>query len=129
RWAALDTSAAKLPAVWAQALAQRWALAPQPTPPADAALDEMLVHLEAALDLPATPERLAARRALKLRAMKDALEGRGAPSVDGAKRAQWLVSLLRSRCADAALRERLLNLISALRNAAPGTLVAPPGRA
>ncbi len=127
RWADQEALNVKLPAAWQQALAQRWSLAPQAAAPTDAALDEWLVHLEASLDLPASPERLAARRALKLRALKDALEGRGAPAADGAKRAQWLVTLLRSRCGDAALRERLHTLIAALRSAPPGTLVAPAG--
>lgn len=128
RWADQEALNVKLPGAWQQALAQRWSLAPQAAAPTDAALDELLVQLEASLDLPASPERLAARRALKLRALKDALEGRGAPAADGAKRAQWLVTLLRSRCGDAALRERLHTFIAALRSAPPGTLVAPAGK-
>ena len=128
RWAEQDALNAKLPPAWQQALAQRWSLAPQAKAPDEAALDELLVHLEASLDLPASPERMAARRALKLRALKDALEGRGAPTVDAAKRAAWLVTLLRSRCGNAALRERLHAFVAALRSAPPGTLVAPAGK-
>lgn len=128
RWAAQDALGVKLPAAWQQALTQRWGATTQPTTKSDSALDELLVHLEASLDLPASPERLAARRALKLRALKDTLEGRGAPAVDANQRAQWLATLLRSRCGDAALRERLHALIAALRAAPPGTLVAAAGK-
>jgi len=128
RWAAQDALGVKLPAAWQQALAQRFAATTQPTSKSDSALDEWLVHLEASLDLPASPERLAARRALKLRALKDTLEGRGAPAVDANQRAEWLATLFRSRCSDAALRERLHTLIAALRTAPPGTLVAAAGK-
>lgn len=128
RWATQDALNVKLPAAWQQALAQRFAATTQPTTKSDSALDELLVHLEASLDLPASPERLAARRALKLRALKDTLEGRGAPTVDANQRAEWLATLLRSRCGDAALRERVHTLIAALRTALPGTLVAVTGK-
>ncbi len=129
RWAAQDALDVKLPAAWQQAFAQRWGASAQATAKSDAALDELLVHLEASLDLPASPERLAARRALKLRALKDTLEGRGAPAADASQRAQWLATLLRSCCRDPALRERLRTLLAALRAAPPGTLVAPGGKA
>ncbi|MEQ1806629.1 MAG: DUF349 domain-containing protein, partial [Burkholderiaceae bacterium] len=129
RWAAQDALDIRLPAAWQQAFAQRWSTSAQATAKSDAALDEWLVHLEASLDLPASPERLAARRALKLRALKDTLEGRGAPAVDAKHRAEGLVTLLRSRCGDPALRERLRTLLAALRAAPPGTLVAPAGKA
>ncbi len=129
RWAVLDAPGVKLPPAWQQAFAQRWASPTQATTKSDAALDELLVHLEASLDLPASPERLAARRALKLRALKDTLEGRGAPAADASQRAQWLAKLLRSSCGDPALRERLRTLLAALRAAQPGTLVAPLGKA
>ncbi len=128
RWAALDAADVKLPAAWQQALAQRWAHSAQAQPATEAQLDDMLTHLEASLDLPATPERLAARRALKLRALKDTLEGRGAPAVDAGKRAQWLATLLRSRVGDALLRERLHALVAALHRAPAGTLVGPQGK-
>ncbi len=129
RWAAQEALDVKLPAAWRQAFVQRWSSSAQATQKSDAALDEWLVHLEASLDLPASPERLAARRALKLRALKDTLEGRGAPAIDANQRAQWLATLLRSRCGDPALRDRLHTLLAALRAAPSGTLVAPAGKA
>jgi len=86
------------------------------------AVNDLLLQLETALDLPATPERLAARRDLKLRAMKDALEGRGAPNLDPARRAEWLAAVLRQSGLHAAQRERLAALVAALRLASPNTV-------
>jgi hypothetical protein len=70
RWAAQGA----LPSAWEQALAQRRAQPAEAGPLPGPAFDELLLQLEAALDLPASPESLAARRELKLRALKDALE-------------------------------------------------------
>ena len=117
RWAAL----AGLPAAWERALAQRWSAPAEPGPLPEVAMNDLLLQLETALDLPASPERLAARRDLKLRAMKDALEGRGTPNLD--RRAEWLAAVLRQGGVNAAQRERLQALVAALRLAAPGTLV------
>ena len=119
RWAALTG----LPAAWERALAQRWAAPAAPGPLSEVAVNDLLLQLETALDLPATPERLAARRDLKLRAMKDALEGRGAPNLDPARRAEWLAAVLRQSGLHAAQRERLAALLAALQLASPGTLV------
>ena len=119
RWATLTG----LPAAWERALAQRWSAPTAPGPLSEVAVNDLLLQLETALDLPATPERLAARRDLKLRAMKDALEGRGAPNLDPARRAEWLAAVLRQSGLHAAQRERLAALLAALRLASPGTLV------
>ena len=119
RWAALTG----LPAAWERALAQRWSAPAAPGPLSEVAVNDLLLQLETALDLPATPERLAARRDLKLRAMKDALEGRGAPNLDPARRAEWLAAVLRQSGLHAAQRERLAALLAALRLASPSTLV------
>ena len=119
RWAAL----AALPAAWDKPLAQRWSQAPTPGPLATTACDDLLLQLEAALDLPASAESLAARRDLKLRALKDALEGRAAQTQDPvAQRAQWFAAALRQSGLSAVQRERLHALIAALRQAAPGSL-------
>jgi hypothetical protein len=125
RWAALTG----LPAAWERALAQRWSAPAAPGPLSEVAVNDLLLQLETALDLPATPERLAARRDLKLRAMKDALEGRGAPNLDPARRAEWLAAVLRQSGLHAAQRERLAALLAALRLASPGTLVPASTRA
>lgn len=119
RWAALEG----LPTAWEKPLAQRWSQPPTPGPLAATACDELLLQLEAALDLPASAESLAARRDLKLRALKDALEGRSAQTQDPvAQRAQWFAAALRQSGLSAVQRERLRALIAALRLAQPGSL-------
>ena len=128
RWAAQQALPAKLPAAWAQALMQRWSEPVDAAAPAGFNLEDLLLQLEATLDLPASAQQIAARRALKLRALKDTLEGRNTPNTDAAKRGSGLSSALRHRCGDTALRERLHALIAALRTAAPGTLLPPTGR-
>jgi len=128
RWAAQQALPAKLPAAWAQALMQRWSEPVGAAVPAGFNLEDLLLRLESTLDLPASEQQIAARRALKLRALKDTLEGRSAPNSDAAKRGSGLSGALRHRCGDAALRERLHALIAALRSAAPGTLLPPTGR-
>lgn len=119
RWAALDA----LPTAWEKPLAQRWSQAPTPGPLAATACDDLLLQLEAALDLPASAESQAARRDLKLRALKDALEGRAAQTQDPlAQRAQWFAAALRQSGLSPLQRERLHALVKALRQAAPGSL-------
>jgi hypothetical protein len=121
RWAAQGA----LPAPWEQALAQRWSQPAGPGPLPEAAFDELLLQLEAALELPATPQWQAARRELKLRALKDTLEGRASAPSGPARQAEWLAAALRQRGATAPQRERLHALLAALRHAAPGSLLAP----
>ncbi len=119
RWAALEA----LPAAWEKPLAQRWSQAPAPGPLAATACDDLLLQLEAALDLPASAESLAARRDLKLRALKDALEGRSAQTQDPVtQRAQWFATALRQAGMSPLQRERLRALIAVLRQAQPGSL-------
>lgn len=115
RWAALDA----LPAEWAQPLAQRWAGPVEPGPLGTAEVDDLLLRWEAALDLPAAPEWQDARRKLKLRALKDCLEGRVAHSNGPAARAVWLRSVLRQSGLAPAQRARLQGLLAALRAAGP----------
>lgn len=119
RWAALEA----LPTAWEKPLAQRWSQSPTTGPLAVQACDDLLLQLEAALDLPASAESQAARRDLKLRALKEALEGRAAQTQDPvAQRAQWFASALRQGGMSAVQRERLRGLIAALRQAQPGSL-------
>lgn len=124
RWSAHG----KLPAPWEQALAQRWSQPAEPGPLSEASFDEVLLQLEAALDLPATPQWQAARRELKLRALKDTLEGRALAPSGPVRHTDWLASALRQCGATAPQRERLHALVQALRRAAPGSLLAPPAR-
>ena len=124
RWAAL----AALPARWEQALAERWSRPAETGPLSASALDEVLLQLEAALDLPAAPEWQAARRELKLRALKDTLEGRASTPSGPARHAEWLAAALRQVGATRAQRERLQAFVAALRQAPPGSLLPGASR-
>ncbi|MCV2352416.1 DUF349 domain-containing protein [Paucibacter sp. Y2R2-4] len=108
--------AGALPAAWEQALNQRQ------SGPADAAFDEVLLQLEAALDLDSSPELMAARRQLKLKALKDAMEGRGSSEQGPAQQAAWFVAALRQGQLSAEQHARLQALINALREAPAGAL-------
>lgn len=85
-------------------------------------MDDLLLQLEVALDLPAAPELRAARQQLKLRALKEAMEGRTPPPNGPAPSAGWLAALLHEPALDDLQRQRLLALLTALRDAEPGTL-------
>lgn len=85
-------------------------------------MDDLLLQLEIALDLPAAPELRAARQQLKLRALKEAMEGRTPPPNGPAPSASWLAALLHEPALDDQQRRRLLALLTALRDAEPGTL-------
>ena len=117
RWAAHDV----LPPAWQQALDDRWLQPVAPGPLTEAALGDVLLQLEAALDMPATPELQAARRSLKLRALKAALEGRASHEANlEIGRTQWLAAALRQGVPGAAHAERLHAVIAALRRRPPG---------
>ena len=118
RWLQLPA----LPAPWEQALTQRWTGAKPPAAAKEAQVDEWLLRLETALGVPAAPERQAERQVLKLRALKDTLEGRGAVQDGPAQQAAWLQSMLQQRGLDSTRRARLQGLLVALRDAPPGTL-------
>jgi hypothetical protein len=76
--------------------------------------DELLLQLEAAWGLESPPAFESARRALKLQAMKAALETRR-PAAAPATPVQWLTELLRRTALDAVQRERLGAVVAALR--------------
>ena len=118
RWTAHDG----LPAAWQQALGWRWERPPIPGPLAESEVDDLLLQLEVVLNLPPTPERQAEMRQLKLRALKDALEGRGQPARGSAQHADWWLAVLRQTGLTPAQRQRLHALVGALRQAPPGTL-------
>ncbi|MFY7865830.1 DUF349 domain-containing protein [Roseateles sp.] len=115
-FAALWTQAGALPASWEQALTQRLA------GPADAAFDEVLLQLEAALDLDSSPELMAARRQLKLKALKDAMEGRGSNEQGPVQQSAWFVAALRQSQLSAEQQGRVQAIISALPDAPAGAL-------
>lgn len=104
-----------LPARWASALARRG------SPPAGGAMpdDELLLRLEAAFGAESPPEQHAARRALKLQAMKDALETRSVAAAAPATADTMLDQALARSTFDAAQRERLRAVVRALASAPP----------
>ena len=110
RWAALPT----IPEPLAQALAQRAGLGGSTAIAAlKTATDELLLQLEAAWELASPAAFEAARRMLKLQAMKAALESRR--SAAPVTPAQQLAELLRRPTLDATQRERLQTVLAALR--------------
>jgi exonuclease SbcC len=121
RWSTLDA----LPAAWQQSLALRWARPVAPGPLPEAAVDELLLQLEAALDLPIAPEWQAARRQLKLHALKQAFEARPGPRQGPSVPADGLLAALCQSGLGAAQRARLHAVIAGLRAAAPGSLGLP----
>lgn len=132
RWAALPV----LPPLWEQALTQRRArMATGDGAPSSASLnaqdstvDEALLQLEAALEVPSPPEHQASRRDLKLRALKAALEGGQARA--GAARSvdQMTAEVIGFARLQAPQRERLHSLIAGLRAVNPEASSSPSGR-
>ncbi|WP_088279630.1 DUF349 domain-containing protein [Ideonella sp. A 288] len=122
QWAALPP----LPEALAQPLVERWAAPAGAGPMAGDDVDQCLLQLEAALDVPAPPAWQAARRQLKLQGLKDALEGRAGGAPDPAvQQGRWMASLLRQAGTTEAQRERLRALLAALRQRPPGGASAP----
>ena len=95
----------------------RWAGAPAGTEDVDA--EALLLALEDALGIVAAAEQETARRELKLRALKEALEDRAAaPETNVPQRnADRIGSLLARPSLGQAQRERLRKVIDALRGA------------
>ncbi|MDP3820892.1 MAG: DUF349 domain-containing protein [Burkholderiales bacterium] len=116
RWAELPA----LPALWDQALAQRVAPAAGAAAKVSATADELLLQLEAAYQVDSPPAFEAARRALKLHAMKAALESRPAAAAAAFTPDQWLAAALGRSGLDAAQRARLGEILKALRERGPG---------
>jgi len=106
-WAALTT----LPATWESALAARRTQASSPGDAADA-----LLKLEAALDIESPPAFQAARREMKLRAMKQAIEARQTVVVSTVDITGWVAAAIGKPAADAAANTRLHTIISGLRS-------------
>ncbi|HEX7440458.1 MAG TPA: DUF349 domain-containing protein [Caldimonas sp.] len=118
RWAAQPV----LPAVWEQALARRASLirgAQSGGSRSAASADDLLLQLEAAFELDSPPAFQAARRELKLQAMKAALESRQSAAPAPLAPQQLLAAALGRTALDDRQRERLGKVIAALRNRGP----------
>ena len=125
RWA----DAPELPVAWSRPLGQRWAAPVAAGPLSAATLDDLLLQLESALDLPATAEQQAARRLLKLRALKDTMEGRSSADTGPAGQAQALAAALRQCATTPVQQQRLLAVVAALGRAPSGALGQAPAGA
>lgn len=112
-----------LPALWEQVLARRAALnsvAKGEPEPVTAPTDELLLRLEVAFGLESPPEFDGPRRALKLQAMKAALEARPSAVAQAALTPdQWLAAALGREALGEPQRQRLRQVIAALRERGP----------
>ena len=115
RWQALSA----LPPVWEHPLQARLkaALAGTSNAANPATLDVTLLQLESALDIPSPPASQAARRDLKLRALKAALEGKPTTGTPAGSIEQLLAEAFRFSHAvlDAAQQARLAAVLAAVR--------------
>jgi hypothetical protein len=83
----------------------------------------VLLRLEMALGLPATAQQQTARQQLKLRALKEAMEGRSAPTDGSAQQLAWWQSALKQGELQPEQALRLQALLAALQTAPAGTLL------
>ena len=126
RWAALPA----LPTVWEKALTARLRSASDRTQAEAVGEDEdedevdeaaeavatKLLQLESALDLESPPAFQAARRDLKLRAMKAAIEARQSVGVTNADIEGWLGEVIAQPGIDATSNGRINTILAAIRN-------------
>ena len=118
RWALLPT----LPAVWEKTLSQRLGNAQHGTEPdsstdaASEAMSERILQLESALDIESPPAFHAARRDLKLRAMKAAIEARQSVSISNADIERWIGEVIAQPLLDATSNARVSAIIKTIRN-------------
>jgi exonuclease SbcC len=116
RWTALPA----LPAAWDEALRQRAGLVSAAAAPLSAsAADQCLLQLESAWNLPSPPAHEDARRALKLQAMKAAMESRRGPAVASRTPDELFADVLRQASLDDEQEARLAALLQALRRRGP----------
>ena len=118
RWSLIPA----LPAAWEKALHGRFTEAQNASAePADCeeAFEEIatpLLQLESALDIESPPAFQAARRDLKLRAMKAAMEGRQSAAITNADIERWFAEVIAQSNVDAATSARVTTVIEAIRN-------------
>lgn len=116
RWTALPA----LQPAWEHALTQRASGSAQSgNPPTAASTEELLLKLEVAFQLESPPAFQAARRELKLQAMKAALEGRQDLASNQISPDQLLAALFGRTALDGSQRERLSKVIAAVRTRGP----------
>ena len=108
RWSALEG----LPANWRSAMEARWrcAVADKPQP-----LPDTLLNLEVACNIDSPPEFTAARRQLKMNALKFAMENRRTSASTPADIERWLLEAAATPRPDEVSRARLEKIIAAVR--------------
>ena len=118
RWAMLPP----LPAVWEKTLSQRLDNAHsdnEPDSSTDAAsemMPERILQLESALDIESPPAFHTARRDLKLRAMKAAIEARQSVSISNADIERWIGEVIERPTDEVSSNARIAAIIKAIRN-------------
>jgi hypothetical protein len=126
RWSAVED----LPDAWKPAMEARFrgisaSMAdPQPGPRSgagsDTGLPVTLLNLEVACGIDTPSEFMAARQQLKMRALKDTMEGRRAGVTTPADIERWLLDAAAAPRPDEVSRERLEKIIAAVRARRPG---------
>ncbi len=118
QWQMQWQAAAALPPAWEKALQARFKAAIEKTSAATAAdtVSARLLKLEAALNVESPGSLQAARRELKLRALKEAMEGRQAAGTTAANIDKWLGEAFGFARADETSRRRLEKIVAALRD-------------
>jgi hypothetical protein len=121
RWSAVEN----LPDTWKPAMEARFrgVAAPKPGPQpgprsgmsSDAGLPDTLLNLELACGIDTPSEFMAARQQLKMRALKDTMEGRRAGATTPADIERWLLEAAATPRPDEVSRERLEKIIAAVR--------------
>ena len=124
RWSSLPA----LPTVWEKALSARLASAKNEvdagsleddaddTDDVNEIIATPLLQLESALEIESPPAFQAARRDLKLRAMKAAIEGRQSATTTNTDIERWLAEVIAQVNVDATSKARINTIIAAIRN-------------
>jgi hypothetical protein len=131
RWNALEN----LPEAWKPRLEGRFrgvvAQSPPPSRPptgsksgakSGESLPELLLNLEVACGIDSPAEFLADRQHLKLRALKDAMEGRRAAVTTPKDIERWLLDAAATPSPDEVSRERLAKIIAVVRRRGLGKI-------
>ena len=117
-----------LPTVWEKALSARLASAKNEvdagslgddaddTDDVNEIIATPLLQLESALEIESPPAFQAARRDLKLRAMKAAIEGRQSATTTNTDIERWLAEVIAQVNVDATSKARINTIIAAIRN-------------
>lgn len=116
RWESIPV----LPARWEQALLGRYRSGGVKPAAGGASMDQLLLQLESAMGIPSPEAFQAARRTLKLLAMKEAMEGRKSSAPAPLDTEKLTVAALAEPRIEPGQRDRLLAIVEALRRSGAG---------